>query len=375
MRSKRFFKIGGGVLAVLALCALLLLPGRVSALAAPAPSTVSVNANVYLTDGMLQSLFQGNVDQEIPQAVQAVIANIVNQLPKQDQNWASEMAGALLQPSATLISVTPQAQGLLVTLKVSLYQGDPKPLTVSLLVGFSVARPSTIQVTSLPINGKPGLISGTLMTFHMPIGSLNTVSPLTKCGDADLGIGLKFPISLSSQSQTTGQTQTSGGTVELSDTVSGPTMPRATAPGQSSYIELPASSLAQLGSGLGTMTISSSLTAQNIKVGVKGSNLTLTSDIHWYGLLIGTAVSTVAPEASKGDLVMHVTNTTLQILGGLISFPLNKYNQQIEQELNAELSGALAGKFNVAQAAIGPNTHLPCAASTSLVMGGTISLS
>jgi hypothetical protein len=141
-----------------------------------------------------------------------------------------------------------------------------------------------------------------------------------------------------------------------------------------SYVEIPASSLAQLGSSMGTLPISSSLTAQNIRVGVSGSDLTATSDIYWYGLDIGTAVSTLAPGAASGNLVVHVLNTNLQILDGLISFPMNSYNQQVEQMLNTKLNSALTGKFTVTQAAIGANPHLSCAGSNSLVLGGTLAL-
>jgi hypothetical protein len=69
---------------------------------------------------------------------------------------------------------------------------------------------------------------------------------------------------------------------------------------------------------------------------------------------------------------MKVTSTSMQILDNLISFPMNSYNQQIQQTLNNDLSGALTGIFDVAQAQVGPNAQLPCAASTSLLLGGTL---
>lgn len=381
MHIKRFLKKGRAHLAILALGLFLLIPGRASASAIQVgfpqtvhgnAATVSVPAKVYLTGGMLQQMFQSEISQQIPQTVSSIIASMVKQLPAEDQGWASEMASSLLQPSATLVSITPQASGLLVTLKLSLYQGDPRPTTDSLLVGFSVSNASTIQVTALPINGKTGLVSGPLLTFHIPVGTLKTVSTITQCGDADLGVGLMFPLSTGTQNQTTSQTQSASSSVTLSDKQVNTSLAATANP--PSYIELPASSLAQVGSSLGTMTISSSLTAQKIQVSTQGSNLLLNSDIHWHGLLIGTAVSTIAPGAANGNLVMHVTGTKLQILDNLISFPLNQYNQQIEKALNAELSGILKGTFTVTQAAVGPNAHLSCAASTSLLLGGTLVL-
>jgi hypothetical protein len=291
---------------------------------------------------------------------------MVGQLPKDDQGWATQLANSLLQPSASVVSIAPQSGGLLVTFKVDLYSGDPHPITTDLLVGFKVASATTIQVSALPINGKAGLVSGPLLTFSLPLGTLSTVKPETSCGTADLGIGLKFPVKLGSTNTTTSQTQAAAGGQTLSYAQA------LAAPVVNSYIELPESSLAQLGSSIGKVAISSSLTAQNIRIGVQGKNLTVTSDVYWHGLEIGVAVSTVSPGAANGKLVMTVTSTSMQILDNLISFPMNSYNQQIQQTLNNDLSGALTGIFNVAQAQIGPNAQLPCAASTSLLLGGTL---
>ena len=83
----------------------------------------------------------------------------------------------------------------------------------------------------------------------------------------------------------------------------------------------------------------------------------------------------MTPGATSGNLVVHVTHTQLQIFGGLISFPLNNYNQQVEQLVNAKLNGMLSGKFTIARAAIGPDTHVSCAARDSLVLSGTTTLS
>lgn len=371
MRNKKHFQIGGALLIALALWTLVLWTPAQAAIhprARSSTGTTSINANVYLTNQMLMPLFQSDINQQIPQMMGSAIASMVNQLPKQDQGWASQMAGALLQPTATLVSLTPEVDGLLTTLKIDLYPGDPKPTTVSVLISFSVTNPSTIQVTARPsANGGPSLVNGPLTTLQVPIGSLNSIAATPQCGDADLSINLKFPVSLGQSGQTS--SQNSAGVLPVSYTHA--TTP---APLPTSYIEIPASSLAQLGSSIGNIPVSSSLTAENIRVGVSGSDLTTTSDIYWHGLDIGTAVSSMAPSASSGNLVVHVLNTSLQILGGLISFPVNSYNQQVEQMLNSKLNGALAGKFNVTQAAIGFNPHLACADKNSLVLGGTITL-
>jgi len=67
-----------------------------------------------------------------------------------------------------------------------------------------------------------------------------------------------------------------------------------------------------------------------------------------------------------------VLSTNLSIFD-LFTFPLNSYNQQIQQTLNSKLGNAFAGKFYVAQARIGPNGLLSCAARDSLVLAGNIS--
>ncbi|HEX7735769.1 MAG TPA: hypothetical protein VF458_12945 [Ktedonobacteraceae bacterium] len=380
MRIKRSIRVCGAILSVLALC--MLFSSTVQAAGRP-PVTgsdrpTSVNANVYLTESMLQPMFQTSINQSIPQMVSGALSSMVKQLPQQDQGWALQMASALLQPSATLVSLKAEPDGLLTTLKISLYQGDPKAITTSVLVGFKVTNTSTIQVTALPLpGGQTSLVSGPLTTFSVPIGSLTSIKATPQCGDSNLGVSLKFPISLGQGG--TNPTPTPAGNANFTKTrVSAPArgvpgshqnQPLVTY-ATNSYIELPASSLAQLGGSIGNIQVSSSLTAQNIRVSVAGNNLVTTSDILWHGLGVGIAVSTMAPGAVNGNLVVHVTSTDLQI--GFLSFPIDSYNQQIEKELNAELNGALTGVFYVNQAAIGPNAHLTCAAANSLVMGGAI---
>ncbi len=387
MRVKRSLRVSSALLAVLALC--LLYATTAQAAARPmraglpallkASAATSVNANVYLTETMLQPLFQASINQSIPQMVSSALSGMVNQLSAQDKGWALQMADALLQPSATLISLKPEADGLLTTLKISLYPGDPKAITTSVLVGFKVTNTSTIQVTALPLpDGDQSLVSGPLTTFTVPIGSLISMKATPQCGDANLSISLKFPVTLSQASSPPTATP-AGNSANVQPTGSHATGSASTLPlntrlpaghATNSYIELPATSLAQLGGSFGTIQVSSSLTAQNIRVGVQGSNLLVTSDIYWHGFNVGTAVSTMLPGAANGNLVVHVTKTDLQI--GFLSFPLNSYNQQIQQTLNTDLNGALAGTFYVNQATIGFTSHVTCTATDSLVLAGDL---
>lgn len=367
MRNTYHFRVAAVILAVLALCLLAAsTPAHaISRSSGASSATTSIDANVYLTDQMVRPLFQSNIDQQVPRMMGDAIASMVRQLPAQDRGWASVMAGALLQPSVTLVSLQPEVSGLLTTLKVSLYPGDPRATTEGIVIEFKVLNTSTIQVSARPsANGGPGLVNGPLTTFQIPIGSLNSIAATPQCGDADLAINLKFPVALGQPGQASSQSAQ-----PLSFT-------RTQTPGEApvSYIEIPSSSLARLGGSIGSIPVSSSLTAQNIRVGIAGAHLTTTADILWYGLNIGTAVSTMAPATSGGNFVVHVLKTDLQILGGLITFPINSYNQQVEQQLNAKLNGALTGKFTVTQAGIGFNPRLACASSSSLVLGGTITL-
>jgi hypothetical protein len=355
------------LLTVLALCLLVSTPAHATSrsLGAFAAPTL-LEANIYLTDQMLRPLFQSTINQQIPRMMGNAIAGMVKQLPVQDQSWASMMAGALLQPSATLLSLKPEVSGLLTTLKVSLYPGDPRATTEHMLITFQVLSASTIQVSARPsANGGPSLVNGPLLTFRVPIGSLNGIAATPQCGDANLVVNLKFPITSTHSGQASSHNVRSAQPLAFAQPAGGAPL---------SYIEIPPSSLARLGSSVGSIPVSSNLSAQNIRVGIAGTHLTTTADILWSGLNIGTAVSTMAPVAAGGNFVVHVLKTDLQILGGLITFPVNSYNQQIEQQLNVQLNEALTGKFTVTQAGIGFQPHLACASSSSLILGGTLAL-
>jgi len=323
----------------------------------------SLNAIVYLTTGSLASTFQRRIHQQVPNAVNAAISNMVSTLPAKDQGWATEMATTLIQPSAALVSLYPQQGGLTMRLRLSLYPGDPQAITSSLLIRFSVLNSSTVQVSATPINGGPSLVNGPLTTFHMPLGSLNSIYSTPGCGSSALGLNLQFPVALG---QTSSQVQSL--TSNISTTVS----KKLLAGNINSFIEVPASSLSSMGNSIGTMPVGNSFTAKNVRIVVQGSNIHILSDIYWNGINLGTADSAVAPGAAGGNLVLNVLSTNLNIFN-LFIFPLNSYNHQIQQTLNSKLGNAFAGKFYVAQAGIGPNGLLACAARDSLVLTGNIS--
>ena len=116
------------------------------------------------------------------------------------------------------------------------------------------------------------------------------------------------------------------------------------------------------------------LTASNINISVQNTNLVITTDLYWGAVNIGSATTQMIPGSVNGKLAVHVLNTTVNLLH-IIPFPYNLYNQSLEQSLNSKLSSAFPSSFAISQATIGPNTQLPCAKSTSLVLtGATTSL-
>jgi len=379
MKQRRYIRIAWVALLALLLLGLVATPvGATSTSTRQAqyaqlttPGSTSVNATIYLATATLQPIFQSRISQQVPEAFNAAIASMVSKLPKQDQGWAQQMASTLIQPSVALTGLSPQAGGLATSIRISLYPGDPKPINASMLVSFKVSNSSTVQVSVQPMQGSPALINGPIATFQIPIGRLNSIKTTPTCGDAALAVNLQFPVSMN-QAQARAANRSA-----LSAPLQAQTSTRYHAPtgGVASYIELPASSLAEMGSTVGTIVIDSrnNLTARNIRIGVRGSNIALVSDIYWGNFRLGTATTLVVPRAAGGNLVVHVISTSVAIFG-IFSFPYNSYNQQIQQTLNSKLNGALAGKFYVTQAAIGGNAHVPCAAGDSLVMTGNVNV-
>lgn len=377
----RLMQMGWVAVLTAVLLALVVTPAmaaqRVSQHATRSHATTNIDATIYLAAATLQPLFQSKIDAQVPGAVNNAISSIVSSLPAADQGWAAQMANTLLQPSAQLISLVPQQGGLLVTLRLNLYNGDPQPITAKMLVKFSVLDSATIQVSTQPLSGSPSLVNGPIATFHMPIGSLNSITTTTSCGDASLAINLNFPVTLGSGTAT-GQVQSSksSGSSMLAS-FQQPARQQVQGEAQSgvnSYVEIPATSLSQLGVGIGSLPINNSFTAQNIQVSVQGSNLAVNSDIMWGGFRLGVATTTFAPLAQNGALALKIVGETQLTWANIFNFPFGSYDPQIQQMINAKLSGALTGKFNVTNAAIGANSHVPCAASDSMVLTGTTSL-
>lgn len=336
-----------------------------------AAATTSITATIYVTSGTIQPMFQAAIDKDVPQAFSSAISNMIGKLPQQDRGWALQMATTLLQPSATLQSLTTQKNGLATSILVSLYPGDPKPTASNMLISFSVLDSTTIQVSGASLDGSPALASGPLQTITMPLGVLNAVSTTPNCGDSALSFNLQVPVGLSGQSPAA-STQLSQPLASAAGHQNPMAVVRRSSPGSdtSTFIEVPASSIMALNSTFGDFQVDSSTTAKNIRLSVQGNTIHALSDIYWNGWNVGPADTTLVPTASGGNLVMHVTNTNFSLFG-IFPFQVNTYNQMVQQLVNARLSNALPGQFTVNQAQIGPTSQLPCARSNSLVLTGT----
>ncbi len=336
-----------------------------------AAATTSIAATIYVTGGTIQPMFQSGIDQDVPRAFSAAISSIVSKLPQQDRGWAQQMATTLIQPSASLQSLVTQKNGLASTISIALYPGDPKPITSSLLITFSVLDSTTIQVSAASLNGGPALANGPLQTISMPLGALTAVSTTPSCGDSALSFSLQVPVALSGQSASaSAQEQQMLATSTGHQNPMAVTQRKTASSDVNTYIEVPAASISALNSTFGNFPVDSSTVAQNIRLSVKGNTIHALSDIYWNGWNVGPADTTLVPTAVGGNLVMQVTNTNFSLFG-IFPFQVNSYNQMVQQLINSRLSNALAGQFTVNKAQIGPSSQLPCAKSDSLVLTGT----
>lgn len=373
MKYQRSIKLAWTLMLALLLLALLAAPASANSLrvqVARASSATPIKANIYLTTAALQPLFQDKINQQVPGTFNNTLNGIINTLPQNDRSWASQMATTLLQPSVSLTRLTPQSGGLAATLRLSLYPGDPHPTNTTELVKFTALNATTVQVTAQALNGQPALLSGPVGTLNVPVGQLTSITTTPGCGNAALNLGLQLPLTL-------GQAQAAPAGVQsapmLADIGAQAASQNAAAGGIASYIEIPAASLARLGGSIGTTSIDSSTSAQNIQVGVQNGQLVVTADILWNSIKIGVATTQVEPTTLHGGLAVHVLNTTLAVFQ-IFHFPEDQYNQQIQQTLNKKLNTALAGKFTVSGASIGSNSQVPCVASDSLLLSGTAGL-
>jgi len=336
-------------------------------------NTVTLNGMIYLSRTTLQQRFQTSIDQQLPKLKDTAIKNIVSGLP----GWAGAFANSLIQPSVKLLALTPQQAGLRADLQLSLYDGDPDPTAISMLVTFQVLNSTTVQVSGQPIAGQPTMINGPITTITLPIGQISSVTPTPTCGTSGLQIGLQLPVNLAANTAKA-QSNTSAAYVPLSLNSSQREQRSQTQQDSvAANIEIPVSSLSTLAQGLGTITINSSLQAQNLQITEQNGTYSASADIigNVFGnptLKLGTATTILAPSAVNGQLQMNITSTNVHIL--FLTLPVNNYNQQIQQSLNAAISSALKNQVYINSVSVGPNAQIPCAAASSLLLSGTAPL-
>lgn len=343
-----------------------------------------LDAKIYLTRDTLQQRFQASLAQQLPKLKQSAINGLTGSLP----GWAGQFANSLIDPSVSLTTLTPQQGGLRADFTVSLYQGDPQPITLSMLVTFQIANSHTIQINGQTLPGQPLLISGPLTTIAFPIGQLTSIQVTPNCGNANLQIGLQLPIDLTPRatSQTANTTilatlpvaRRSAQYVPLSTQIDthayGSQSEQSAQDVLPASVEIPGSSIEALAASIGTISINQSLQAHNLRLSVQNGQYVATADIvgNVFGnptLKLGTASTTIIPEAVNGQFQIHVQNTSVHNL--LLTLPVDVYNQKIEQALNTKVAGVLNGRVTISSVGVGLTAQIPCAAADSLVMSGS----
>lgn len=357
-------------------------------------STGALDTNVYLTQQVLRQLFQESINQQVPKITASTLSGILHNTPTADQGWVGQIANALIQPTAILTDLIPQSDGFNTGIKLSLYPGDPKPISTHMLVTMSILNASTIQVSSQPSAGSPALLTGPLTTIQVPMGKLTSVQTATNCGAASLKIGLQIPmdstakqgssksapqtgqaifLATSAQSSATEATLSFISPIKQSQPITA-IAPQAAVP---ATVEVPLHSLSSIATGIDSLPINNSLNAKNIQLGTQKGQLIVTSDI--IGLVfgtamlkVGTATTTIVPQVNNGKLKLHVTKTSLSVL--VFNFSVDSYNQQIEQTLNAQIGNAISNSLNLSVAGMGPNAQITCAAPDSLLLTGSTTI-
>ncbi|GLV58304.1 hypothetical protein KDH_51370 [Dictyobacter sp. S3.2.2.5] len=344
-----------------------------------------LDARIFLTGDVLRQRFQDTINQQVPRLSASTINGIVHSAPAGDQGWIGQIANALIQPSATLTELTPQANGFNTGISLSLYPGDPKPINSHMLVTFSILNDSTIQVNGQALPGSQTLITGPLTTLHVPIGKLTSVQTTTTCGDANLELGLQIPQTGNQAQGSLNDSHQQARTANASAMDTAPlsmTMKRADAGPTDQqavpvYVEVPFSSLKTVAGGLGTLSINNSMEAKNIQLSAQNGKLVVTADIISlvFGtpmFKLGTATTIMEPQVAGGKLQFQVDKTTLNVL--IFTFPADNYNQQIEQALNGKIGNILGNNLTLTSASMGPTTQISCVAPDSLLLTGITTL-
>ncbi|HTI15243.1 MAG TPA: hypothetical protein VL461_11855 [Dictyobacter sp.] len=338
------------------------------------PHNSSLPVNVYMDTATLQPLFQSTINQQLPSMTNTLISVLA--LPP--------AIATILQPTATITSITPTQQGLDTNLSLSLYQGDTQPIPMDLSVTFKVLDPTAIQVIAKSSNNSAIPFSGPITNLAVPFGQLTNVQVTPNCGKAALNIGLKIPVHIGQGQRAmqtlpsiTLQAQNPQTNHILYDTLSAqantlPTPAQSTA----SNVVITENSFSSFAQQMNGYLLTNNVQIQNLSSHIQQGQVNMKTNI--VTLLGGKAVKlgqvTIAlqPTVVNGNLVFRVKQTTISPLP-FLNFAVNNYNAQIEQAINTNLATEFAGKFQVASVIAGNTSSvLSCTSGNNLLLTGNI---
>ncbi|HLI69696.1 MAG TPA: hypothetical protein VKV19_08045 [Ktedonobacteraceae bacterium] len=312
------------------------------------PSDDPTAVNVYLPIGALQQQFQQGISQTLPEQFNQSLAQQTKSLPPDIRSLVSQLVGELLQPSATLSQLTPQQEGLVASIRISLFPHDPHPSGFSMLLVFNKINATSAEVDVKAVPGQPAPPAmGNLDTFNVSLGQLNTIGPTPNCGVSALKMNISTP---QGQQSTSGQ---GGG---------------GQAGGFPLFIEVPSAAFQQGAAAAGDMQLAAGFSVQNIQISLQGNGMVVTTQIAFAGLGVGSTMTTIQLSASNGKLIGTVTGTQVNVVG--LSFPLDSFDQDIQQMINQELSSMMGNMLYVTSVHFGPTAAIPCAAPGNMLLGG-----
>ncbi len=350
MKQKKVIQSGSVFLCTLWLLTFLSLPVRAASPYHSSAGSQQANAmgvNVYISTAVLQKQFQDAISQSLPAQFNQRLLQQTSQLPASSHALVTQLAGELVQPSATLTQLVPQQKGLAATINISLFPHDPHPMHFSMLVTFNKKDATTVQVGAQALPGQPAPpATGNLGTSKVPLSQLNSVNITPRCGVAAERFNGIPPSGAAPQSSP------SQGKIPI-------------------FIEIPSAviSAGARSSNPGTMRIGPSLTVQNIQVTTQANGLMATTQIFLGPLQVAATRTLIQLSAANGKLIAKVTDTQLSV--GLLSFPVQDFNQLIQQMVNLQLNAQVGNSLYVTRVAFGPTNKIPCAARGSLLLEGT----
>lgn len=311
------------------------------------PNDDANTVNVYLPIGAMQQQFQQGISQTLPDQFNQSLEQQTKSLPSDIRPLVTQLVGELLQPSATLSQLTPQQEGLVASIKISLFPHDPHPSGFSMLLVFNKINSTSAEVDVKAVPGQPAPPAmGNLDTFNVSLGQLNSIGPTPGCGVSALKMNITTP-----QGQQSTSSQGGGGPG-----------------GFPLFIEVPAAAFQQGAAAAGDMQLAAGFSVQNIQISLQGNGMLVTTQIAFAGLGVGSTTTAIQLSAANGKLVGTVTSTQVNVVG--LSFPLDNFDQDIQQMINQELGTMMGNMLYVTSVNFGPTAAIPCSKPGNMLLGG-----